>query len=85
MWIEVHHRGDALYPGNRIEVVEPSVTVGLGWDFTVTETFDLDAPVTGFDINCNVIESIYFSNKTGLAWSVIHFGDITTGEGEGDD
>ena len=59
--------------------------VGLGWDFTGRETFDLDASVTGFDYNFNVVESVYFSNKRGMNNSVIHFGDNTTGKGEGDD
>ena len=59
--------------------------VGLGWDFTGGESFDLDASITGFDYNYNVIESIYFSNKRGLNNSVIHYGDNQTGEGEGDD
>ena len=80
-----HKRGDDLQPGSWIEVVEPSVMVGLGWDFTGTEEFDLDASVTGFDYNYNTIESIYYSHKQGLNGSVIHYGDNTTGKGEGDD
>ena len=80
-----HKRGDALQPGTWIPVYEPVVQVGLGWDFTGRETFDLDASITGFDAHYNVIESIYFSNKKGLKNSVIHFGDNLTGEGEGDD
>jgi tellurium resistance protein TerZ len=80
-----HRRGDALQPGSWIEVIEPIVTIGLGWDFTGGESFDLDASVTGFDYNCQPIESIYFSNKRGLNNSVIHFGDNTTGRGQGDD
>ena len=80
-----HRRGDALQPGSWIQVNEPLVMVGLGWDFTGRETFDLDASITAFDHGCEVIESIYFSNKRGLNGSVIHMGDNTTGEGEGDD
>ena len=80
-----HKRGDDLQPGSWIEVLEPSIMVGLGWDFTGTETFDLDASVTGFDYNYNVIESIYYSHKQGLNGSVIHYGDNTTGQGAGDD
>ena len=80
-----HKRGDALQPGSWIPVNEPVVQVGLGWDFTGGETFDLDASITGFDEKYNVIESIYFNNKRGLNNSVIHFGDNVTGEGEGDD
>ena len=80
-----HKRGDDLQPGTWIEVIEPSITVGLGWDFTGRETFDLDASVTGFDYNYNPIESIYFNHKRGLNNSVIHFGDNRTGQGQGDD
>ena len=77
--------GDALQPGTWIPVREPTVMVGLGWDFTGRETFDLDASVTGFDADYEVVESIYFSHKKGLSNSVIHYGDNLTGQGEGDD
>ena len=80
-----HKRGDDLQPGSWIPVSEPEVHVGLGWDFTGKETFDLDASITGFDAQYKVVESIFFSNKKGLNNSVIHFGDNLTGEGEGDD
>ena len=78
-------RGDALQPGSWIPVNEPDVMVGLGWDFTGGEAFDLDASVTGFDAMLNVVDSIYFNHKRGLSGSVIHFGDNTTGVGQGDD
>ena len=78
-------RGDALQPGSWIPVNEPDVMVGLGWDFTGGEAFDLDASVTGFDAMLNVVDSIYFNHKKGLSGSVIHFGDNTTGVGQGDD
>ena len=84
-FISPHTRGDAINPGTWIEIAEPIVTIGLGWDFTANDIFDLDASVTGFDYNYNVIESIFFNNKIGLKGSVIHFGDNLTGIGEGDD
>ena len=83
--ISPHINGQPFQPGMWIEIVEPSVMVGLGWDFTGGETFDLDASVTGFDYNYNVIEAVYFNNKRGMNNSVIHFGDNTTGIGQGDD
>ena len=83
--IILHKKGDALQPGTWIVISEPEVFVGLGWDFSWNETFDLDASVTGFDINQEVVEYIYFQNKTGLGGSVKHYGDNLTGEGEGDD
>ena len=83
--ISPHVNGQPFQPGMWVEIIEPTVMVGLGWDFTGRETFDLDASVTGFDYNFNVVESVYFSNKRGMNNSVIHFGDNTTGKGEGDD
>jgi len=77
--------GDDLQAGIWIPVREPTVMVGLGWDFTGQETFDLDASVTGFNSDYEIVESIYFSHKKGLSNSVIHFGDNLTGKGEGDD
>ena len=84
-FISNFRRGDELQPGSWIPVSEPTVLVGLGWDFTGSETFDLDASVTGFDFQLNVVDTIYFNHKRGLNGSVIHFGDNTTGEGAGDD
>ena len=83
--ISPHINGQPFQPGMWMEIIEPSVMVGLGWDFTGRETFDLDASVTGFDYNYNVIEAVYFNNKRGMNNSVIHFGDNTTGIGQGDD
>lgn len=83
--IAPHKHGEPLIPGTWIPINEPTVFVGLGWDFTGKETFDLDASITGFDEKYNVLEAIYYGNKKGLKGSVIHFGDNLTGEGEGDD
>ena len=83
--INVHKYGDALQPGSWIIVSEPIIFVGLGWDFTWRETFDLDASVSGFDEKNQLVEFIYFSHKTGLNGSVVHYGDNLTGEGSGDD
>ena len=80
-----HKQGDPLIPGTWIPINEPTVFVGLGWDFTGKETFDLDASITGFGEKFNVVEAIYYNNKKGLNNSVIHFGDNLTGEGKGDD
>ena len=83
--IIVHKLGDALQPGTWIVVSEPEVFVGLGWNFSMFDTFDLDSSVTGFDINNEVIEYIYFCKEKGLNESVVHFGDNLTGVGIGDD
>ena len=83
--IAPHKQGEPLIPGTWIPINEPTVFVGLGWDFTGKETFDLDASITGFGEKFNVVQAIYYGNKKGLNDSVIHFGDNLTGEGEGDD
>ena len=83
--INFHKYGDPLQPGSWIIVPQPEVYIGLGWDFSFLEKFDLDASVTGFNIKFDLIESIYFSNLSGLNGSVNHFGDNLTGAGSGDD
>ena len=80
-----HKQGDPLIPGTWIPIQESTVYVGLGWDFTGKETFDLDASVTGVGEKFNIVEAIYYNNKKGLKGSVIHFGDNLTGQGDGDD
>ena len=83
--IIVHKLGDDLQPGSWIIVSEPEIFVGLGWDFSKNEKFDLDASIAGFDIDNEPIEFIYYNNKKGLEGSVIHSGDNITGKGSGDD
>ena len=80
-----HPHSINFIPGQWFPIHNDKINIGLGWDFTGSETFDLDASVTGFDESFEVIESIYYSNLKGLNSSVIHFGDNLTGEGEGDD
>jgi len=72
-------------PGCWIPILEDVVNVGLGWDFTNDEIFDLDASVTAFDCSLNPVESIFFRNLSGLNESILHHGDNLTGEGDGDD
>jgi len=72
-------------PGTWVPVLEDVVNVGLGWDFTGGETFDLDGSVTAFDYDLNPIESVYYGNLSGISNSVLHHGDNLTGEGNGDD
>ena len=75
----------SFVPGQWFEITTNEINVGLGWDFDGTETYDLDASVTGFN-ECNeLVEAIYYGHKNGLQGSVHHFGDNLTGAGEGDD
>jgi tellurium resistance protein TerZ len=72
-------------PGQWFEINVNEINVGLGWDFSKRDTFDLDASVTGFDERNEPVESIYFRQLDGLDRSVHHFGDNLTGVGDGDD
>jgi tellurium resistance protein TerD len=67
-----------------------TVTVGLGWDPRVTDgaAFDLDASVFMVKSDGKVIGDsgfIFYNNKASPDGSVVHQGDNTSGEGEGDD
>ncbi len=72
-------------PGQWFEIMTNEINVGLGWDFSKRDTFDLDASITGFDERNEPVESIYYQKLDGLNNSVHHFGDNLTGVGEGDD
>ena len=67
-----------------------NITVGLGWDPRATDgaKFDLDASVfmvtTAGKIRSDA-DFIFYGNKTAADGSVVHQGDNTTGEGDGDD
>ena len=80
-----HPHSIHFIPGQWFPIHNDKINIGLGWDFTGGETFDLDASVTGFNESYEVIESIYYGKLEGLNSSVIHFGDNLTGKGEGDD
>jgi Uncharacterized proteins involved in stress response, homologs of TerZ and putative cAMP-binding protein CABP1 len=67
-----------------------AVLVGLGWDPRATDgaKFDLDATVYLLAENGKVRSDkdfIFYNNKSSEDGSVVHQGDNTTGEGDGDD
>jgi len=72
-------------PGTWIPILEDIVNVGLGWDFTDGEVFDLDGSVTAFNYNLEPLESVFYSHLSGIGNSVLHHGDNLTGKGDGDD
>ena len=79
------HKKTTFIPGQWFPIDIPKVRVGLGWDFTKGNVFDLDGSVTGFN-ECNEpVESIFFRHLNGLNGSVRHHGDNLTGKGSGDD
>jgi stress response protein SCP2 len=57
------------------------VAFGLGWDAGC----DVDASVIALKADGISHELIYFGNKTGCNGAIIHSGDNTTGDGDGDD
>ena len=60
------HPKKTFVPGQWIPIDVPKVRVGLGWDFTAGNVFDLDGSVTGFN-ECNEpVESIFFQHLNGL-------------------
>ncbi|KAJ3436939.1 camp-binding protein 1-related [Anaeramoeba flamelloides] len=68
--------------------VEPTwmegFTVGLGWDCSGGASIDLDASVIMLSAT-GEYEIIFYGKKTSSDGAVVHSGDNTTGEGEGDD
>lgn len=84
-----------LQKGQRVDLSKeaPNVTaftVGLGWDARSTDgkEFDLDASVllVGADGKCKGVEDLcFYNNKSLYDGAVVHQGDNTTGQGDGDD
>lgn len=64
-----------------IPPVIKTIAVGLGWD----SRCDIDSSILLFDAKGNCLENIFFANKISSNGSVVHAGDNTSGQGEGDD
>lgn len=67
-----------------------TIRIGLGWDTRVSDgqAFDLDASVFLLGEAGKVRSDgdfVFYNNKQGADGSVVHQGDNTTGEGDGDD
>lgn len=80
-----------LEKGQRQAIVAPKFTVGLGWDSNSSstgESFDLDASIFLVGANGKIPTDnhfVYYNNLKSPDGSVIHSGDNTTGDGDGDD
>ena len=65
------------------------ILVGLGWDTRSSDGQDFDLDASAFILNGEKVRSdadfIFYNNKNGADGAVVHQGDNTTGEGEGDD
>lgn len=70
------------------------VRMGLGWDAMKkkgmfggkkSQSIDLDASCLLFDSQGQLVDQVWFQQLRSKDGSVVHTGDNTTGEGEGDD
>lgn len=61
------------------------VTLGLGWDPIGDNSVDLDGSCVMFNSNGQQEDHVYFSKLKNKNGSILHAGDNTTGDGEGDD
>lgn len=80
-----------LEKGQRESIAAPKFTVGLGWDSNSSATgegFDLDASVFVLGANGKLLSDnhfVYYNNLKTPDQAVVHRGDNTTGDGDGDD
>jgi len=86
----------SLAKGGRVSLSKDTpnlnhIKVGLAWDANATDTggaYDLDASVFLLGSNGKVVSDahfIFYNNKTSPCGSVVHQGDNSTGQGDGDD
>lgn len=86
----------SLAKGGRVSLSKEApglnnIKVGLAWDANSTDTggaYDLDASVFLLGSDGKVVSDshfIFYNNKTSPCGSIVHQGDNTTGQGDGDD
>ena len=83
------NKGGSLSLSKEVPGLE-EVMVGLGWDVRATDGQDFDLDASAFLLNeagkCRSDADFCFYNQKSVGNdSVVHQGDNTTGEGEGDD
>ena len=61
------------------------VHVGLGWDFNISNTYDLDSSVVAFDYDMNYLDRVNYQQLEAYDGRISLNGDDLTGEGNGDD
>jgi stress response protein SCP2 len=59
--------------------------IGLGWDYNLNNTYDLDSSVLTFDYRINYLDRVNFQQLEAYNGTINLNGDDLTGEGEGDD
>ena len=88
--------GISLTKGQKVDVTKTNpglnkVVVGLGWDINAYDTggsFDLDTAAFLLGANGQVRSTddfVFYGNLRHVSGAVEHFGDNTTGAGDGDD
>jgi tellurium resistance protein TerD len=90
-----HHMAISLQKGGNVNLSKEApnlkkIIVGLGWDPRSTDgaTFDLDGSAFLLKSDGKVrgdSDFIFYNNLKSTDGSVVHTGDNTTGEGDGDD
>jgi len=64
---------------------ELSIGIGLRWEFEGSTPVDLDASCVTFDSSGELLEAIFYNSLVNKSESILHSGDNTTGEDDGDD
>merc|ERR1712039_388114 len=74
-----------MIPGAEIQL--PSrIQLGLAWEFIhPTKPVDLNASIVGLSANGTLVDLVWFKKLRGFDGAVVHSGDNTSGEGDGDD
>ena len=71
--------------GENYKIYSNNLTIGLGWDYDINNTYDLDASILAFDNNLNYLDFLNWNRIKIYNGAIIYCGDDLTGEGEGDD
>ena len=76
----INYKEDANY-----RLYSNKLHFGLGWDFNLNNTYDLDSSVVTFDYKYKYLSNVYYAHLTEYGGAINLNGDDLTGEGEGDD
>ena len=71
--------------GGNYKLYTDKLHVGLGWDFSSSNTYDLDSSVLTFDYNIQYLDKVNYQQLSIYNGLIDLNGDDVTGEGDGDD
>lgn len=74
-----------LKPNTWLQCNERKIKIGIGWDASKKLKVDLDASVAALDAANMLIGAVSFKCLKAFNGALVHSGDNTTGEGDGDD